>query len=220
LLSTKEETVSRTLSIRGVLTLALLSALLLGLHGPANADDGADGGADGGAAKAPEFSLKDVTGKAHKLSDYAGKWIVLEWTNYQCPFVKKHYHASHKNMQTLQSTYTAKGVVWLSICSSGEGKQGHMTPEDGTAKAAALGASPTALLLDADGTVGRLFGAKTTPDMRVINPEGEIVYTGAIDDTRSKNPDDIATSKNYIVAVLDAVLAGEGCPIGETRPYG
>jgi hypothetical protein len=145
---------------------------------------------------------------------------VLEWTNFQCPFVKKHYHSSHENMQTLQATYTAKGVVWLSICSSGEGKQGYMTPEDGRAKSDALGAKPTALLLDPEGKVGRLYSARTTPDMRIINPEGEIVYVGAIDDTRSANPADVATSKNYVEMVLDAVLAGKPAPVDSTQPYG
>ena len=171
-------------------------------------------------SKAPDFTLKDVNGTAHNLSDFRGKWVVLEWTNYDCPFVKKHYHDSHKNMQRLQAAYTEKGVVWLSICSSGEGKQGYMTPEQGQKRVEKLGAKPTALLLDADGKVGRLFGAKTTPEMRVINPKGEVVYVGAIDDKRSANPADVSESENYIETILDAVLAGNDCPINATRPYG
>ena len=192
-------------------TLLVAVGLLGSAMTPAVAED---------AAKAPDFTLKDVNGTAHKLSDFKGKWVVLEWTNYDCPFVKKHYHDSHKKMQSLQATYTAKGVVWLSICSSGEGKQGYMTPESGKKRVADLGAKPTALLLDADGTVGRLYGAKTTPDMRVINPKGEFVYVGAIDDKRSANPAHVTESNNYIEAVLDAVLAGEACPISVTAPYG
>ena len=178
---------------------------------PAAADD---------VAKAPGVQLEDVNGKNHKLSDYKGKWIVLEWTNFACPFVKKQYHPSHKKMQTLQATYTKKGVVWLSICSSGKGKQGYMDGATGRRALKESGAAPTALLLDADGVVGRRYGAKTTPDIRVISPTGEIVYRGAIDDKRSTNPADVAGSNNFIEAVLDAVLSGEACPISVTRPYG
>ena len=172
------------------------------------------------AAKAPDFELRDCAGKAHKLSDFKGKWVVLEWTNYDCPFVKKHYDKSVKNMQTLQKTYTDKGVVWLSICSSAEGKQGYMTPEGAAKRKADEEAHPTALLLDPKGEVGRAFGAKTTPDMRIVDPEGRIAYAGAIDSVRSKDPADIKGATNYIAQVLDAVLAGKAVPVAATRPYG
>lgn len=172
------------------------------------------------AAKAPDFELRDCAGKAHKLSDFKGKWVVLEWTNYDCPFVKKHYDKSVKNMQTLQKDYTAKGVVWLSICSSAEGKQGYMTPEGAAQRKADEEAHPTALLLDPKGEVGRAFGAKTTPDMRIIDPQGKLVYSGAIDSVRSKDPADVKGATNHIAQVLDAVLAGKEPPVKATRPYG
>jgi peroxiredoxin len=169
---------------------------------------------------APDFTLTDSSGTKHSLSDFRGKWVVLEWTNYDCPFVKKHYNSSVKNMQTLQKAYTAKGVVWLSICSSAKGKQGYMTPAEATKRKAAEGASPTALLLDPSGDVGRLFGAKVTPDMRVIDPKGRIVYTGAIDSVRSKDPADIKGATNHVAQMLDKALSGATLTPMATRPYG
>ena len=145
---------------------------------------------------------------------------MLEWVNYDCPFVKKHYDASVKNMQTLQTTYTGKGVVWLSICSSAEGKQGFMTPDVATKRKAEQGAHPTALLLDPSGDVGMKYGAKTTPDIRILDPEGTLIYMGAIDSVRSKDPADIAGATNHVTAVLDAVLAGKAPPVSATQPYG
>ena len=194
--------------IRTTLCLALL---LLAAAPSALAED---------AEKAPDFQLKDVFGKSHKLSDFKGKWVVLEWTNYACPFVKKQYHPSHRKMQSLQATYTGKGVVWLTICSSGKGKQGYMTNESGQRALKEAGASPTALLLDPTGKVGRRFGAKTTPDIRIITPRGLIAYQGAIDNKRSANPADVAGSTNYVEVVLDDVLSGQACPISVTKPYG
>ncbi len=169
------------------------------------------------AVKAPEFTLKDLDGKDRKLSDFAGKWVVLEWTNYACPFVKKQYEP--KAMQALQKTYTAKDVVWLSICSSADGKQGYMAPDAWKKAMSDAGAVPTAMLLDADGTVGHLYDARTTPDMRVIDPKGNLVYKGAIDDNPSAQADPLK-STNYVAQVLDAVLAGKPAPVSETKPYG
>ena len=169
------------------------------------------------ALKAPDFTLKDIDGKDRKLSDFAGKWVVLEWTNYACPYVKKQYDP--KAMQAVQKTCADKGVVWLSICSSAEGKQGHLSPEGWKKAIADYAALPTAMLLDADGTVGRLYDARTTPDMRIIDPKGTVVYKGAIDDNPSAKADPL-TSTNYVVQVLDAVLAGKPAPISETKPYG
>jgi hypothetical protein len=134
--------------------------------------------------------------------------------------VKKHYDKSVKNMQALQKTYTDKGVVWLSICSSAEGKQGHMTPEQATKRKTDQEAHPTALLLDPTGEVGRAYGAKTTPDMRIIDPQGKLVYSGAIDSVRSMDSADVKGASNYIAQVLDAVLAGKEPPVQATRPYG
>ena len=167
--------------------------------------------------KAPEFTLKDLDGKERTLAEFAGKWVVLEWTNYSCPFVKKHY--GPKSMQATQKTYMDKGVVWLSICSSGEGKQGYMLADAWKKAVADAGAAPTAVLLDAEGTVGHLYGARTTPDMRIVDPKGVIVYTGAIDDDSGMKSDP-TKAKNYVALVLDAVLAGKDAPISETKAYG
>lgn len=167
--------------------------------------------------KAPEFKLKDLDGKERTLAEFQGKWVVLEWTNYGCPFVKKHYVPGA--MQALQTKYTGKGVVWLSICSSAEGKQGYMTPEEWKKAVAEAKSAPTAVLLDADGATGMAYGAKTTPDMRVINGKGEIVYSGAIDDDPSVKGDPTKATC-YVAQVLDAVLDGKTPPVTSTKPYG
>lgn len=168
--------------------------------------------------KAPAFRLTDTHGKIHALSDHKGRWVVLEWTNPDCPFVKKHYDSG--NMQSLQKAYTDKGVVWLSVCSSAPGKQGHYSPAEWTEILQKQKASSTALLLDPEGTVGRLYSAKTTPHMYVINPKGLLIYQGAIDDKATTDPEDIKDSKNYVKAVLDAALAGQAVPVSSTTPYG
>ena len=167
---------------------------------------------------APNFTLTDVNGKTHSLSDFKGKFVVLEWVNFDCPFVKKHYGA--KNMQTLQAAYTKKEVVWLSICSSNKGKQGYFEGKELTDRITAEGHSASAYLLDTDGKVGKLYGAKTTPNMYVINPEGVLIYAGAIDNTPSPNPDDIKTSTNYVAAALDAAMAGKPVAVKTSAPYG
>lgn len=170
------------------------------------------------AAEAPAFTLTDTNGNEHSLSDFKGKVVVLEWFNHGCPFVVKHYKEGH--MQALQQTYTDKGVVWLAICSSAEGKQGYETAEGHNKTAEAKGTNATAILMDADGKVGRAYDARTTPHMYVIDTEGQLVYQGAIDDKRSTNPADIATSKNYVKAALDAVLAGEEVEVSSAVAYG
>jgi len=157
--------------------------------------------------KAPAFTLKD----------YKGKIVVLEWINHGCPFVKKHYVAG--NMQSLQKKYTQQGVVWLSICSSAKGEQGDMTPEAWKAMNKKLGVK-VPILLDPKGTVGRLYGARNTPQMCIIGKDGKRIYDGAIDDKRSMNPEHIKTSKNYVAWVLDEVLAGNPSPVRNTKPYG
>jgi len=167
---------------------------------------------------APEFTLTDADGVARSLADYRGKWVVLEWTNHGCPFVKKHYDS--KNMQALQARYTSQGVAWLSICSSAPGKEGYEEPAGWKKTLAAKGAVPTAMLIDADGKVGHAYGAKNTPTMFVISPDGGIVYRGAIDDKRSAKIADVATAHNYVAATLDACLAGKPAPVAETAAYG
>ena len=169
-------------------------------------------------AAATDFTLTDTSGASHKLSDFKGKTVVLEWVNHGCPFVVKHY--SPGNMQGLQAESTGKGVVWLSICSSAEGKQGYYTAEGWQKLNAEKGGKATAILLDPEGTVGKLYGAKTTPHMYVINAEGTLVYQGAIDDKPSTDSDDIPGAKNYVKAALDEVLAGQPVTTGQTKPYG
>ena len=167
---------------------------------------------------APEFTLKDSNGKSHNLSDFKGKFVVLEWLNHGCPFVVKHYESG--NMQNLQKEYTGKDVVWLSIVSSAPGKQGHMNPEETNKAKAEKGSAATAVLLDEDGTVGKLYDAKVTPELYVINPEGVLVYAGAIDDKKSTDPADVAGAKNYVKQALDEAMAGKPVSEPTTAAYG
>lgn len=168
--------------------------------------------------QAPDFTLTDSKGKTHKLSDFKGKTVVLEWINFDCPFVVKHY-ASH-NMQKLQKDYTEKGVVWLSICSSTEGKQGHFDNAEINKRIADQKAKMTAYLIDEDGTVGKMYAAKVTPHMYIIDKSGKLVYQGAIDDIKSTDQEDIKKSKNYVKAGLDEVLSGKAVTDKTTTPYG
>jgi peroxiredoxin len=169
-------------------------------------------------AKAPAFSLAGSDGKTHQLSDYAGKVVVLEWFNRECPYVQKHYES--KNMQTLQREYAGRDVVWLTVNSSAAGKQGHATAAEAAATVTDLGAAPTAVLLDESGTVGQAYGAKTTPHMYVIGADGTLLYQGAIDDDPSFKQDGIATARNYVRRALDEVLAGKAVSEAATTPYG
>src|ERR1041385_1005783 len=167
---------------------------------------------------APDFSLTDAKGKTHSLSQYKGKYVVLEWFNPECPFVKKHYGSG--NMQKLQEEYTGKGVVWLTIDSNAPGSEGNMTPEQAEKVTAAWKTHQTALLLDPEGKAGRAYGAKNTPNMVVINPEGKIAYEGAIDSKATPNPSDIPSSTNYVKVALDESLAGKPVTKPQTKPYG
>src|SRR5437868_4338236 len=169
-------------------------------------------------AAAPDFSLPDVSGKTHSLSEYKGKYVVLEWFNPECPFVKKHYGSG--NMQKLQEEYTGKGVVWLTIDSNAPGSEGNMTPEQAAKVAAAWKTHQTALLLDPEGKAGRAYGAKNTPNMVVVSPEGKIAYEGAIDSKATPNPADIPSSTNYVKVALDESLAGKPVTTANTKPYG
>jgi peroxiredoxin len=167
---------------------------------------------------APDFKLTDTTGKSHALADFKGKTVVLEWVNYDCPFVGKHYDSG--NMQKLQKTYSGKGVVWLSVNSSAPGKQGNFPADKVNALLEEKGASPTAYLQDANGAVGQAYGAKTTPHMFVIDPAGKLVYAGGIDDKKSTDVADVKTAKNFVSAALDEVLAGKPVTTGSAEPYG
>ena len=167
---------------------------------------------------APDFSLADAKGQTHSLSQYKGKYVVLEWFNPECPFVKKHYGGG--NMQKLQAEYTGKGVVWLSIDSSAPGMEGSLTPDQAQKTMSEWKTKQTALLLDPEGKAGRAYGAKNTPDMIVINPEGKIVYEGAIDSKATPNPADISSSTNYVKVALDESMAGKPVSNATTKPYG
>ena len=167
---------------------------------------------------APDFSLPDTNGQAHQLSQYKGKWVVLEWYNPDCPFVRKHYGSG--NMQSLQKEFTAKGVVWLSIDSSAPGQEGNYPADKLNEIASSQGVSRTALLLDPDGKVGHAYGAKTTPDMYIINPEGKLVYEGAIDSKPTTVVADLKTATNYVKVALDSSMTGKSVSQTVTRPYG
>ncbi|MDQ6809933.1 MAG: thioredoxin family protein [Verrucomicrobiota bacterium] len=167
---------------------------------------------------APDFSITDTNGKTRSLSEFKGKHVVLEWFNPECPFVKKHYGSG--NMQKLQEEATAKGVVWLTIDSSAPGLEGNLTGEAANKIIKSWKAHSTALLLDPDGKAGRAYGAKNTPHMFVINPEGKIVYEGAIDSKPTPNPADIAGATNYLRVALDESLAGKPLTTPSSRPYG
>ncbi len=167
---------------------------------------------------APLFTAIDSNGKEHKLSDYKGKIVVLEWTNHKCPFVVKHYDS--KNMQTLQKELTQKGVVWLSIISSAPGKQGHLTKEECNNIVKQEQSAATAVLLDETGDIGKLYKAKTTPHMFVIDTEGNIAYQGAIDSIRSASTADVATATNYVKQAAEQLLDNRIVSVQETSPYG
>ncbi len=173
-------------------------------------------------SKVSALTVVDSTGKLHNLADYAGKTVVLEWTNHGCPYVKKHYNTDYDggNMQNLQKAAAADGVVWLSVISSAMGKQGYVTGAGADELTKTRGAAPTAVLLDPIGEMGRYFSAKTTPHMYVINPEQALVYQGAIDSNRSARPSTIAGATNYVTEALAALKSGTPIAVSETAPYG
>ena len=167
---------------------------------------------------APEFSAPDANGKTQSLSEYKGKYVVLEWFNPECPFVKKHYGSD--NMQKLQSEYTGKGVVWLTIDSNAPGTEGSISAEQAKKIMDSWKTKQTALVLDPESKIAKLYGAKNTPNMVIINPEGKIVYEGAIDSKATPNPADIPSSTNYVKSALDESLAGKPISNAQTKPYG
>lgn len=169
-------------------------------------------------ATAPDITAVDTSGKTVKLADQRGKFVVLEWTNPDCPFVQKHYDS--KNMQTLQNQWGAKDVVWLTVNSTREGHSEYRTGAQMGEWMKAQGGSPKHVLIDGRSEAGRAYAAKTTPQMFVIDPAGKIVYGGAIDDKRSANPADVKTAKNYVTAALTEATAGKPVSIASTTPYG
>ena len=167
---------------------------------------------------APNFTLRDSNGQFHSLSTYKDNYVVLEWTNHDCPFVVKHYKSG--NMQKLQNEFTNKGVIWLTIISSAPANQGYCTPEKANKIVDREKASPSAVLLDPEGTVGRLYNAITTPHMYIVDPAGTLLYQGAIDSIRSTKIADIPKAKNYVWAALNASMNGKAIKMSDTRPYG
>lgn len=167
---------------------------------------------------APDFTLAGADGKTHSLSGFKGKYVVLEWTNHGCPFVKKHYGSG--NMQAQQKELTGKGAVWLSIVSSAAGKQGHVDAAQANDLTKQRGAAPTAVLLDPAGDVGRKYDARTTPHMFVIAPDGKLIYMGGIDSIPSADADDIARATPYVKVALAEAMAGKPVTNASTKPYG
>ncbi len=168
--------------------------------------------------KAPDFELVDTNGKLHKLSSFAGKTVVLEWFNKGCPYVQKHYDS--QNMQALQKKYTDAGVIWLTVISSAPGKQGHEEGAEANKTRADWKISSTATLLDPKGEVGKIYAAKTTPHMYIVDAKGTLVYNGAIDSISSAKKEDVSKAENYVSGALDLIAAGQPVKTASTKPYG
>jgi peroxiredoxin len=192
------------------ITAAACAAFLLGVAGAVAAPKIGE--------PAPDFTGIDTNGKTHALKDLRGKTVILEWTNDGCPYVKKHYGSG--NMQSLQKEETAKGIVWLTIASSAPGEQGNLTPAEHNALMKERGAAPSAIIIDEDGTIGHAYGARTTPDMVIITPDGKLAYMGAIDDKPTTDKADIATAHNYVRSALEQIAAGKAVDPAVTRSYG
>jgi cytochrome oxidase Cu insertion factor (SCO1/SenC/PrrC family) len=206
---------------------SLEAALLRDLHTLALAGILVLTGADSGScqmrdpeigAPAPAFTLPDTHGSEHNLADYAGRWVVLEWLSYECPFVGKHYDSG--NMQRLQSQYRARDVVWFSIVSSAPGEQGYYEPEEMNRMNAENRNNATAVLLDPEGTVGLQYGAKTTPQMYLIDPEGVLLYNGALDDRPTSLVEELEGATNYLDQAMAEAMAGNPVSLPTTQPYG
>ncbi|MDP3136899.1 MAG: redoxin domain-containing protein [Burkholderiaceae bacterium] len=167
---------------------------------------------------APNFRATDTNGRTHQLADFRGKYLVLEWTNPGCPFVRKHYGSG--NMQALQKEFTAKNVVWLAVNSTETASADYLAPAQLAAWMTAQAAAPTATLMDVEGTMGRAFGARTTPHMYIVDPQGRLVYAGGIDSIASSRMDDIKTATNHVRRSLSEALAGKPLSMATTPPYG
>lgn len=169
-------------------------------------------------AQAPAFSAPDASGQTRTLAEFRGRTVILEWTNHGCPYVRKHYDS--RTMQTLQQETTGAGIVWLQIISSAPGEQGHLDGAGVRARVQTDGAHPTATLLDPSGAIGRAYGAVTTPHMYIINPEGVLVYQGAIDDRPSARPSSLEGATSYVREALGDLAAGRAVRTAQTTPYG
>lgn len=194
------------------ISLALISLLLINMTTERSAEGPVIG------ERAPDFEVADAYGNVHSLSDFEGSYVILEWLNHDCPFVRKHYDGG--NMQRLQEKYTEKGVVWLSVISSAPGTQGHLEPEAARAITSEKNASPTAVLLDPDGTMGRAYDARVTPHMYIIGPDGTLEFNGAIDDRPTARLSDLEGAHNFIEAAMTALMNGEEVAVRTNTPYG
>jgi hypothetical protein len=201
----------------GMAAATLLTAVTLMACAEAKGRTPADGPVPELGKAAPAFTAVDTNGKTHSLAQYKGKWVVLEWLNHGCPYVKKHYGGGA--MQALQKKYAGK-VTWLSIVSSAPGKQGHYSNEDANELTKEKGAAPHAVLIDESGTVGRAYDARTTPHMFVINPQGNIVYMGGIDDKNSTRTADLETARPHVDIALQEAMAGKPVSVPSSQPYG
>ena len=190
---------------------SLVLALGLTLAAPA-------GAAPSIGAPAPDFAVADTAGKVHGLAEFKGRTVILEWTNDQCPYVAKHYGTG--NMQSLQQTYTGQGAVWLSVISSAPGTEGAVTASEADALTRSRHAHPTAVLLDGNGKMGHAYGARNTPHIYVVSPEGKLAYMGAIDDKPTTRPADVKTANNYLVAAMSDLAAGRPVATPVTTAYG
>ncbi len=196
---------------RSMVTTAVVAAGLFAFMGGAIASPSV-------GEPAPEFSGVDSNGKSHNLADFHGKTVVLEWTNHDCPYVKKHYGTN--NMQALQKSAAEDGIVWLSVISSAPGEQGHVDGPTANTLTSERDAAPTAVILDPEGDIGRLYAARTTPHMYIVDPEGMLVYMGGIDDKPTARWSDVEGARNYVELALADLAAGR--PVAETvsQPYG
>ncbi len=167
---------------------------------------------------APAFTVSDTRGETHSLDAYRGKWVVLEWFNHDCPYTKKHYKTD--NMQALQREYTGKGVVWMSVVSSAPGKDGYVSAADADREMTEKNAAPTLVVRDTAGVLGRMYGARNTPQLFAIDPQGVLRYAGAIDDKPTSRTKDVKGAQNYLKAALDAGLSGRPIAVATTQPYG
>ena len=167
---------------------------------------------------APDFTAADLQGKAVRLADFRGKFVVLEWTNPECPYVRRHYNSG--NMPSLQKEVAAKDVVWLAINSTSQASGEFKTPVEMSKWLADKGAAPRATVLDPDGKIGRLYQARTTPHMYVIDPQGQLLYAGAIDDKRWASTEETKAARNYVRTALGEAMAGKPVSVAATSPYG
>jgi peroxiredoxin len=197
------------MTFRSRIVIAVSSAALLALISSAQVKVG---------DPAPAFTATDSHGQTQSLQQYRGKYVVLEWHNQGCPYTRKHY--SSGNMQDLQKEWTAKGVVWFTVISSAPGAQGFVTADQENQYVSRMHAAPSAVLLDPQGALGHLYAAKTTPDMYVIDPQGKLIYSGAIDDRATSDPEDVKGANNYVSDALMASMAGKQVNPAYTRPYG